>query len=332
MTQAVPQSVKLVSAPSVGDPGFEHPSVATNPNLWVLGMAADAAWQFTGTAGVSANNSGYTASLPPAPEGAQVAVLQEMGSFTQTVNGWAAGSYQISFQAAQRVDNKQDFQLLIDNTVVGTFTPTGNTYQLYTTPTFSVAAGSHTVTFQGLDNANGTIVDNTALIDAISLTLAAAPVVGDSGFEQPGVFTYTDPHTRIDALDLHEHRRGQIRSRRQRPGGYTGNLSAPEGLQVAFLQKQGSFSQTVQGWTAGSYQINFQAAQRAGQHQDFQVLIDTTVVGTFTPGTGYQTYTTAPLTLAAGSHTHHLQGSGHCRRRQLCVHRRHLGVAGPGPG
>ena len=56
-------------------------------------MAADAAWTFTGRAGVTANNSGYTTGLPPAPEGVQVAVLQETGSFSQTVNGWAAGSY-----------------------------------------------------------------------------------------------------------------------------------------------------------------------------------------------------------------------------------------------
>src|SRR5262249_20188059 len=126
VSQAVPQSVRLVSAPSVGDPGFEHPYAgpAGNFSSFVPDPTTDSSWTFSSSAGVAANNSGYTNNgLPSAPEGVQVAFLQGQGSFSQTVNGWAAGTYQISFQAAQRVGSKQDFQVLIDNTVVGTFTP-----------------------------------------------------------------------------------------------------------------------------------------------------------------------------------------------------------------
>ena len=54
--------------------------------------------------------------------------------------------------------------MLVDGVVVGTFTPSGTSYQTYTTSVFTVTAGSHTITFQGLDTAGG---DNTAFIDSI---------------------------------------------------------------------------------------------------------------------------------------------------------------------
>jgi hypothetical protein len=53
---------------------------------------------------------------------------------------------------------------------VGNFTPSGASYQVYSTSAFTVAAGSHTITFQGVDSAGG---DNTAFLDAVSV--AASP-------------------------------------------------------------------------------------------------------------------------------------------------------------
>ena len=50
--------------------------------------------------------------------------------------------------------------------VVGTFTPSGTGYPAITTAAFTVAAGTHTITFQGLDTAGG---DNTAFIDNVRL-------------------------------------------------------------------------------------------------------------------------------------------------------------------
>ena len=84
--------------------------------------------------------------------------------------GWAAGTYVLTFDAAQR-DNfrahEQNFSVPIDGNVVGTFTPTGTTYQSYSTAAFTVTAGSHTITFQGLDSAGG---DNTAFLDAVTIS------------------------------------------------------------------------------------------------------------------------------------------------------------------
>ena len=127
-------------------------------------------WTYTGSAGVAGNGSGFTKANPNAPEGTQVAFLQQKGSISQTVSGLAAGSYQLSFDAAQRAIHQassQDFEVLVDGVVVSTFTPAGTGYSLYTTATFTVSAGTHTIVFQGLDGAGG---DNTALIDDVLFT------------------------------------------------------------------------------------------------------------------------------------------------------------------
>jgi hypothetical protein len=59
------------------------------------------------------------------------------GSFSQDVTDWAAGSYQITFKAAQRSaannpyipsPQQQDFNVLVDGSVVGTFKPSGTSY------------------------------------------------------------------------------------------------------------------------------------------------------------------------------------------------------------
>ena len=98
-----------------------------------------------------------------------MAFLQETGSFSQAV-GFAAGSYAITFDAAQRgtfLVSRQNLNVLVDGVVVGTFTPSGTSYQSFTTTVFNVTAGLHTIVFQGLDSVGG---DNTAFIDDVALT------------------------------------------------------------------------------------------------------------------------------------------------------------------
>jgi hypothetical protein len=165
-------SVTIVSSlVTVGDAGFEQPN-AGPAGAWrsFIYDPTGTAWSFAGTAGVAANGSGFTDGNPPAPEGAQVAFLQETGSFSQRVADWAAGSYVITFDAAQRGGRShQNFEVLVDGTVVGTFKPTGTSYQTYTTAAFTLTAGAHTIEFLGLNTAGG---DNTALLDAVSVATA----------------------------------------------------------------------------------------------------------------------------------------------------------------
>ena len=137
----------------------------------------------------------------------------------------------------------------------GTFTPSGTSYQGYTTAAFTVGAGTHTATFQGLDSAGG---DNTALIDAVAVAQAGAPTVGDAGFEPPSVgpsgswgsFAYDPTGTAWSFA-------GGAGIAANGSGFTAGNPPAPEGSQVAFLQETGSFSQTVTGWATGSYTLTF---------------------------------------------------------------------------
>ena len=56
--------------------------------------------------------------------------------------------------------------MLVDGTVVGTFTPAGTGYATYTTAAFDVAAGPHTISFVGVDP---TGADYTALLDRVSI-------------------------------------------------------------------------------------------------------------------------------------------------------------------
>ncbi len=288
---------------SVKDSGFEAVSLASNSPRYVYNPQGDP-WTFAGTSGVTGNNTGFTSGNPNAPEGQQVAFLQNQGAISQVVNNWSAGNYVISFNIAQRANFgvTQTVQVLVDGTPIQTFRATSPSYQLLGTSAFAVSAGSHTITFQGLN----TVGDGSAFIDAVTIAQApAAPAVGDSGFEavSSGVgnlgYVYNpqgDPWTFSGTSGVTGNHTGFT----------NGSPDAPEGQQVAFIQNQGAISQVVDNWSAGSYAIGFQLAQRAnfGVSQTIQVLVDGVVVSTFTASsTSYQSAKTAKFKVGAGAHT-----------------------------
>jgi hypothetical protein len=176
-----------LNAPTVGDSGFETPTVA----LYTFqGTPTGTAWTFSSQTGISANYSGFTSGGPNAPQGSQVAFIQGNGnSISQTISGWAAGTYQIQFEACQRNQGTSNSQILtvsVDGTVIATITPSSDSaYALYFTPLFTVTAGTHTIAFGG--TATG---DNTALIDAVAvvspLNQSVAPGSGSGDFSQAG--------------------------------------------------------------------------------------------------------------------------------------------------
>jgi hypothetical protein len=125
--------------------------------------------RLTGGSGITGNDSGFTQSNPNAPEGSQVAFLQNAGSSISQSLTLASGTYVLDFSAAQRVawqSGQQDFEVLIDGNVVGQFTPTSSNYAGYSTASFSVGLGTHTIKFLSLDTSGG---DNTALIDNVQI-------------------------------------------------------------------------------------------------------------------------------------------------------------------
>jgi hypothetical protein len=158
--------VRVDHAIPVNGGGFEAPAVGTGPSAYQYNPSG-ASWTFDDGSGVAGNGSAFTAGNPDAPEGSQVAFLQGLGSFSQSLT-FAAGTYSISFLAAQRGNYQegsgQTFEVLVDGLVVGTFTPAGTTYTAYSTTPFTVGAGAHTLAFVGLDEQ-----DNTAFIDQVFL-------------------------------------------------------------------------------------------------------------------------------------------------------------------
>ena len=143
------------------------------------------AWSFSGAAGLAGNGSGFTSGNPNAPQASQVAFLQETGTISQAVNFAAAGTYQISFSAAQRANfgtSNEKVQVLVDGTVVGTITPASTSYATYTTASFNVTAGSHTITFVGVDPSGA---DYTAFLDQVSINNVSPTGFTDPGFENP---------------------------------------------------------------------------------------------------------------------------------------------------
>ena len=140
------------------DPGFEDPIQGTG-----------SAWSFRGPAGVAGNGSVLTSGNPAAPQGSHVAFLQQNGAISQVVNFPAAGSYTIGVSAAQRGNSgtsNQTVEVRVDGVMVGTFAPAGTGYATYTTGSFRVSAGSHTITFIGV---NPTGADFTALLDEVRI-------------------------------------------------------------------------------------------------------------------------------------------------------------------
>ena len=85
----------------------------------------------------------------------------------------------------------------------------------------------------------------------------------------------------------------------------SGNSSAPSGTQVGYLQNAATISQSISGFQAGlSYYITVSAATEAGlAASQFTVSYNGTVIGTFSPTTGYQTFTTSSFVPGAGSIT-----------------------------
>ena len=180
-------AARPAAAQSIGNAGFEAPSLSSGAYaysaadaaypvpVFTPAQAAQTVWNFQGGSGISGSGSAFTSGNPNAPEGSQVAFLQDTGSFSQTLSGFSAGLYSFSFDAAQRGNygGPQDFEVSLGNTVLGVYGPGLSTsYQSFTTAPTIIDGGSRTLTFTGLNTAGG---DDTAFIDSVAVSPAAVP-------------------------------------------------------------------------------------------------------------------------------------------------------------
>ena len=138
--------------------------------------------------------------------------------------------------AAQRGNHGtsiESFQVQIDGLTVATIQPTGTTYATYTTPTFTVTAGTHTIAFIGT---GPTTSDSTAFLDAISVAATPPPTpftLGDAGFEDVAIGTGSFAYGPTGSAWTFKSSSGLSGNN----SAFTaGNPNAPQGQQVAILQ------------------------------------------------------------------------------------------------
>lgn len=163
-------SSTLLANTPVNGGGFESPNIAEGTFRY---HPPGTAWNYVGSAGVSANKSGFTRGNPHAPEGDQVLFIQSQGFLTQTINLPATGDYTFSFKAAQRANvsnGGQTFVLKVDGQVLGTFTPASIFYQSMQTTAVQLSAGTHTIELRGTNPLGG---DNTAFVDDLQYSFTA---------------------------------------------------------------------------------------------------------------------------------------------------------------
>lgn len=149
---------------------FLTPTLA--PGVWTDQYFLGSAWSFS-SAGLASNTSDRT---PNAPDGlAQVAFIHNQGAISQTVDGFTAATYVLSFKSANRAGYQpQAIELQLDGSQnLGSWTPDpAPAYNTYTV-SFDATAGKHSIAFLGLNGANGG--DATGFITEVSLVLKTQP-------------------------------------------------------------------------------------------------------------------------------------------------------------
>ena len=87
-------------------------------------------WTFDDYSGVATNGSAFTANNPEAPQGTQVAFIQEKGQIRQYLDSMKDGmSYVMQFKAAQRDGYpNQSIEIALDGQSLCTITPTSTSY------------------------------------------------------------------------------------------------------------------------------------------------------------------------------------------------------------
>jgi|SRR5579884_2015270 len=179
---------------------FEQP-VLTSGDFDYIGVdpsAQQVGWTFSGMTGVASNSSAFTALNANAPQGSQVALIQNSGSISQSFSGFTSGTqYALSFLAADRADDAangygtQSLVVSLDGATVGTVTGAQLTsaYQTFTinlTPAELSTNSSHTISFSGTNSAGATV-----FFDNVSFAAAAPVVSGPSlGVPEPATFGF----------------------------------------------------------------------------------------------------------------------------------------------
>jgi hypothetical protein len=284
--------------PSLVNPSFEIPALGSsyqyNPSAPGIG------WTFT-NGGIQGNGSAWGAA--PAPDGTQTAFIQSTSAISQTLS-LNAGSYTLSFQAAQRAccvaPNVQPVEVMVDGIQIGSpIAPASTSFATFSIA-FSVAtSGAHTIMFAGTDPN-----DKTTFIDTVTLVAGSPPPsLVNPSFEIPALGSSYQYNPSAPGIGW-TFTNGGI----QGNGSAWGAAPAPDGTQTAFIQSTSAISQTL-SLNAGSYTLSFQAAQRAccvaPNVQPVEVMVDGIQIGSpIAPAsTSFATFSIAFSVATSGAHT-----------------------------
>ncbi|MBA4063450.1 MAG: hypothetical protein C0501_07010 [Isosphaera sp.] len=168
-------AVDPVGAPPAGllGGGFEAPNLGAGVSAYAPAVGGGNPWAFSASAGVSGNNSPFTAGGPSAPQGSQVAFLQDVSTISQAV-ALPAGTYRVTFRAAQRVFNGGvDQQLRVRLTGAGgtqavPVPVAGTAYQTYSVDFTVAAAADYDLVFESLVPGGSTMFLDNVVFAALA--------------------------------------------------------------------------------------------------------------------------------------------------------------------
>ena len=95
----------------VDNGSFEGPEVSQSSGGYEI-QPSQATWSFTGHTGIASNGSDLTSNNPDAPDGREAGFIQGIGRIFQT-QSVSAGTYTLSFQAAQGGNNTGEQQVRV---------------------------------------------------------------------------------------------------------------------------------------------------------------------------------------------------------------------------
>ena len=131
--------------------------------------------------------------------------VQINGSFAQTFQATQSGIAVLDWIDAARTNSggTETYNVLVNNALIGTYSPTNAAFASEISSSFSLIAGdNYTVAFQGVDP---NLSDNTAFIDNVSISVTATPLPSTwmmliAGFVGLGYFAYRGTEKNSAAL------------------------------------------------------------------------------------------------------------------------------------
>ncbi|WP_083397355.1 right-handed parallel beta-helix repeat-containing protein [Plantibacter sp. MMLR14_011] len=236
------------------------------------------------------------------PEGSQAGFIQGQGSMAQSIADLRPGvDYSVELDVASRgAEAGQSVEVLWDEEVIATIPASDPQFVAHSVALPAITSGSHLLTLRGTVAA-----DRTAFVDDVRITYQAETATAqfaDSSFETPAAsginYAVTGSPWSYSPVE-----NGNGSGTASNGSGF-GQPNAPDGAQVAFVQRGGSFQQTTSGFEVGaSYAIEVQAAQRGSESQQIEVLIDGVPIGVIVPqSSAWASYRTPIFTATATEH------------------------------